>query len=135
MDFIAGSNDSADQPLGHGDMRLFDWYFDGDTPVRHYEAAAESRGVPSPPFKLSRGSAEVFDELIESGGAFVTGRQTYDISGAWGGNGPLPGLPVFVVTHSVPHDVPVRRKRLHLRYRWRRERHHTSESGNAATST
>jgi dihydrofolate reductase len=99
--FIAGSNDGLEQPLGAGGMRLFDWYFDGDTPIRSYQAAAR-RGVPVPPFKLSRSSAEVFETLIESGGAVVTARRTYDTAGAWDGNGPLPGLPVFVVTHTVP---------------------------------
>jgi dihydrofolate reductase len=103
--FIAGPNDGAELPLGEGGMRLFDWYFDGDTPSRYYEAAA-SRGVPVPPFRLSSSSARVFDELVESGGAVVTGRRTYEIAGAWGGNGPVPGLPLFIVTHSVPASVP-----------------------------
>lgn len=48
--FIAGPNDDGDNPLGDGGMRLFDWYFDGDTPSRHYQAAA-NQGVPVPPFK------------------------------------------------------------------------------------
>jgi dihydrofolate reductase len=103
--FIAGPNDGADNPLGDGGMRLFDWYFDGDTPSRPYQDAA-SRGVPVPPFKLSRTSAELFDELIESCGAVVTGRRTYDITNGWGGNGPTPGLPLFIVTHNVPEHVP-----------------------------
>ena len=68
-------------------MRLFDWYFGVDTPIRHYREAA-SRGVSVPPFKLSSSSAEVFEELIESGGAVVTGRRTYDIAGAWGSGRP-----------------------------------------------
>jgi len=103
--FIAGANDRVEQALGEGGKALFDWYFDGDTPIRRYQEAA-GRGVPVPPFKLSRGSAAVFEELIERGGAVVTGRRTYDIAGAWGGNGPLPGLPLFVVTHNVPEQVP-----------------------------
>ncbi len=73
--FIAGANDGAEQPLGDGGMRLFDWYFDGDTPSRPYEAAAR-RGVRVPPFKLSSSSAQVFQDLVESGGAVVTGRRT-----------------------------------------------------------
>jgi dihydrofolate reductase len=95
--FITDSNDGVEQ--------LFGWYFDGDTPIRHYQEA-ESRGVSVPPFQLARSNAEVFEGLIDSGGAVVTGRRTYDISGAWGGNGPLPGLPLFVVTHKVPEHVP-----------------------------
>lgn len=103
--FIAGSDDGGEQPLGDGGMRLFDWYVDGDTPIRRYQEAA-NRGVPVPSFALSSSSAEVFEGLIETGGAAVTGRRTYDIAGAWDGNGPLPGLPVFVLTHSVPDQVP-----------------------------
>jgi dihydrofolate reductase len=103
--FIAGRNDGGAEPLGQGGMRLFKWYFDGDTPIRRYAAAAE-RGVRVPPFTLSSGSAAVFEELVEGGGAVVTGRRTYDIAGAWGGNGPVPGIPVFVLTHRVPDHVP-----------------------------
>jgi hypothetical protein len=64
--FIAGPNDGPDNPLGDGGTRLFDWYFQGDTPSRFYQAAAE-RGVPVPTFKLSPASAEVFDEAVASG--------------------------------------------------------------------
>jgi dihydrofolate reductase len=103
--FIAGPDDGSEQPLGRGGMRLFDWYFDGDRSIRAYQEAAD-RGVPVPAFNLSGSSAEVFEELIESGGAVVTGRRTYDIANAWSGNGPLPGLPVFVLTHTIPHHVP-----------------------------
>jgi dihydrofolate reductase len=103
--FIAGANDGVKNPLGDGGERLFRWYFDGDTPIRKYEEARK-RGVDVPPLKLARASAEVFDELVESNGAAVTGRRTYDIAGAWGGNGPSPGLPLFVVTHKAPEVVP-----------------------------
>jgi dihydrofolate reductase len=103
--FIAGPGDGDEQPLGRGGTRLFDWYFDGDRSIRAYQEAAD-RGVPVPPFKLWSSSAEVFEELIENGGAVVTGRRTYDIANAWGGNGPLPGLPLFVLTHNVPKHVP-----------------------------
>jgi dihydrofolate reductase len=103
--FIAGSNDGADLPLGAGGMRLLQWYFNGDTPSRTYAAAA-ARGVRVPPFKLSSTSAQVFDALLENTGAAITGRRTYDIAGGWGGNGLVPGLPLFVLTHHAPTDVP-----------------------------
>jgi dihydrofolate reductase len=32
--------------------------------------------------------------------------RTYDISEAWGGSGPVPGIPLFVMTHQVPDAVP-----------------------------
>ena len=93
--FIAGPDDGPGQPLGKGGTRLFDWYSDGDTPSRYYES-----------FKLSASSAEVFDAMAGRVGAVISGRRTYDISNAWGGKGPLPGAPLFVLTHRVPQYVP-----------------------------
>jgi dihydrofolate reductase len=60
---------------------------------------------PCRQFKLPA-AAPRFDELVENGGAVVTGRRTYDIADAWGGNGPAPVLPLFVLTHHVPEHVP-----------------------------
>lgn len=93
--YIAGPNDGSELPLGEGGEALFEWYFNGDTPSRYYDR-----------FRLSKRSAEVFDAGIDACGAVVTGRRTYDIAGAWGGDGPVPGLPLFVLTHSVPAEVP-----------------------------
>jgi dihydrofolate reductase len=93
--YIAGPNDGTELPLGEGGAALFEWYFNGDTPSRHNDR-----------FKLSKRSAEVFDAGIDSCGAVVTGRRTYDIAGAWGGDGPVPGRPLFVLTHNVPAEVP-----------------------------
>jgi dihydrofolate reductase len=93
--YIAGPNDGNELPLGEGGEALFEWYFNGDTPSRHYDM-----------FRLSKTSAEVFDAGIDACGAVVTGRRTYDIAGAWGGDGPVPGLPLFVLTHRVPAEVP-----------------------------
>lgn len=93
--FIAGPDDGPEQPLGRGGQRLFRWYFDGDTPSRHY-----------PEFKLSAQSAQFFDEGVSRVGAVISGRRTYEISNAWGGDGPLPGVPLFVLTHQPPAEVP-----------------------------
>src|SRR5262245_11970432 len=84
-----------EHPLGEGGDALFEWYFTGDTPSRHHDR-----------FKLSRSSAELFDSGIDSCGAVVTGRRTYDIARGWGGDGPVPGRPLFVLTHQVPAQVP-----------------------------
>jgi dihydrofolate reductase len=56
--------------------------------------------------KMSAASAAAFDEFIARIGAVITGRRTYDIAGAWEGQGELPGAPLFVVTHHVPDEVP-----------------------------
>jgi dihydrofolate reductase len=68
---------------------------DGDTPSRYNDQV-----------KLSKSSAEFFDAGVDSCGAVVTGRRTYDIARAWGGNGPIHGRPVFVLTHEVPAELP-----------------------------
>jgi dihydrofolate reductase len=93
--YIAGPDDGNQNPLGEGGAALLDWYFTGDTPSRHDER-----------FRLSGPSAQVFDEGISSAGAVVTGRRTYDIANAWNGGGPVPGLPLFVLTHEVPAPLP-----------------------------
>jgi dihydrofolate reductase len=78
-----------------GGERLFDWFRDGGTPSRFYEWM----GMSAP-------SAEFFDSHAARVGAVITGRRTCDISGAWGGSGPLHGVPLFVLTHQVPEGVP-----------------------------
>jgi dihydrofolate reductase len=93
--YIAGPNDGPGTPLGDGGQRLFRWYTDGDT---------ESRFFPG--FKLSAESARVFDEGASQLGSIIAGRRTYEISNAWGGTGPMPGVPLFVLTHTAPEEPP-----------------------------
>ena len=93
--YMAGPDESPEQPLGTGGSRLFDWYSDGDTPSRLY-----------PAFRLSAASAQVFDALADRIGAVVAGRRTYDLVGGWDGHGPVPGAPLFVLTHAAPDPLP-----------------------------
>ncbi|MGO9792902.1 MAG: dihydrofolate reductase family protein [Solirubrobacteraceae bacterium] len=86
--FIAGPDGGA------VDVGLHDWLTDGETPSR-----------VAPRFKMSKPSADFFDEGVSTLGAVVAGRRTYDVSDAWGGRGPMPGLPLFVVTHRAPGSV------------------------------
>jgi dihydrofolate reductase len=95
--FVAGPGDRPDE--------IFEWYFSGDTPIPQYEDAIAG-GAPYPPFRLAADDLHVFQELIDNSGAVVTGRRTYDVSNAWGGYGPHPGVPLFVVTHEAPASVP-----------------------------
>jgi dihydrofolate reductase len=96
--FIAGADDGPGQPLGRNGSRLFDFFTDGDTSSAFYER-----------FRMSAASARFFDTIAGRGGAVISGRRTYDIANAWGGDGPLPGLPVFVLTHTVPDEHPIGR--------------------------
>jgi dihydrofolate reductase len=74
--------------------RVHDWLRDGDTPSQL-----------NPAFTMSAASARFFDEGVGRTGAVIAGRRTYDVSDAWGGRGPMPGLPLFVVTHHIPETV------------------------------
>ena len=91
--YVAGPNDSPENPLGDGGGALFNWYFNGDTEV----------SVPgAPPMKMSKESAAVFGEAVKSLGIMVCGRRMFDIANAWGGT--PPGTPCIVVTHHPPQE-------------------------------
>jgi dihydrofolate reductase len=93
--FIAGPNDGPEAPMGVGGERLLAWYMGGDTEYR----------LPGTEmvFRVSAQTAEYLRETSTTTGALVTGRRTFDITHGWGGGHPL-GVPVFVVTHSVPQQ-------------------------------
>src|SRR4029453_17620823 len=93
--FIAGPNDGPEASMGEGGERLLAWYFGGDTEYR----------LPGTEmmFKVSPQTAEYLRETSATTGALVTGRRTFDLTHGWGGGHPL-GVPVFVLTHSVPQE-------------------------------
>lgn len=93
--FVAGPNDSPQNPLGDGGMRLFDWYFKGD--------AKEEIPSGTGTFKMTKDGAEMIREASRKTGALVTGRRTFEIAGAWGGKHPM-DVPVVVVTHQIPQE-------------------------------
>ena len=84
--FIAGPDQTAEEPLGRGGERLHEWAFGGDA---------------------------TNDSLIEQAGstlgAVITGRVNYEDSlPFWGADGPTGPLrvPVFVVGSSTPTAPP-----------------------------
>jgi dihydrofolate reductase len=81
--FIAGPDDTPDNPGGEGFMRLHDWLLDS--------AGEISR--PSGP------AGELYDE-INASGAVLAGRRTVEQVDHWGGN--HHGVPVFVPSHRPP---------------------------------
>src|ERR1017187_8539168 len=90
--FIAGPNDGPANPLGDGGMRLHDWIW-----------GKKSKRAGVAPGKAATGSnREVFDELISTTGAILTGRRTYDSVNGWGGSHPIHGVPIFVLSKDVP---------------------------------
>lgn len=92
--FVAGPNDSPENGLGDGGDALFNWYFSGDTEIILSEG--------TPPLKVSAQSAKLLKEAVETYGAGVWGRKTFDIAHAWGGH--PPGSPAFIVTHHIPQE-------------------------------
>lgn len=86
--FIAGPNDEVEP-------QIMDWLFSGSTPSAYSDY-----------FRLSPASAKVFDELVSTTGAIITGRRTYDLASGWNGSHPVNNA-VFVVSHTIPKDIPV----------------------------
>jgi dihydrofolate reductase len=88
--YIAGLGES-------GFEHLFKWYANGDVAVPTAKPAMTLQMTPQ--------SADHFRTIGETIGAIVVGRKLFDSTGGWGGNHPM-GLPVVVLSHSVPDGWP-----------------------------
>ena len=95
--FVAGPNQSLENPLGEGGERLHEWMFETAS-WRAQEG--ESGGVDN-------ADSKVLEEVVKNVGAYIMGRKMFgggggpwDISwhGWWGDNPPY-HVPVFVLTH------------------------------------
>jgi dihydrofolate reductase len=56
-------------------------------------------------FRLSEPSARVFDSIARRVGASLAGRNTYDDSDGFGGGGPHPTAPLFVLSHRPAPEM------------------------------
>lgn len=84
--FVKAAGATPEEPLGKGGERLHDWALGGDP-----------------------AGDEILADAVSAAGAFIGGRGTYDDSiRFWGANGPTGSarLPLFIVTHTAPRDVP-----------------------------
>jgi dihydrofolate reductase len=81
--YVTGPEDDADNPMGIGGFRLFNWLDHRQEEGPHGDAYAE--------MMASR--------------AFISGRRTYELANHWGGD-LHGGMPVFVLTHAVPDEPP-----------------------------
>jgi dihydrofolate reductase len=99
--YVAGPNQSPDDPLGKGGERLHEWAF----PTESWRARHGGRGGES------NVDSEVAEEAMSGIGAFIMGRRMFGGGeGAWDeswrgwwGDDPPYHTPVFVLTHH-PRD-------------------------------
>ncbi len=85
--FVRAPGNTPEEPLGAGGQQLHDWAF-----------------VPE-----DTAGRDIGERGVTSLGACVCGRRTYEDSlPFWGANGPTGErrLPLFVITHEPPADVP-----------------------------
>jgi dihydrofolate reductase len=86
--YISGPNES-------GFEHLFKWFGNGEVEV--------PTAKPDMTMRMTPVSAEHWREVMDMSGALVVGRKLFDYTSGWGGLHPM-GVPVVVLTHSVPDD-------------------------------
>jgi dihydrofolate reductase len=95
--YVADSNDGIDE--------VFAWMMNGEVTL--------PSSNPELSFQVSEASAELIREEMETVGAVVSGRRTFDLAGGWGGQHPM-GVPAFVVTHEMPDGWPREGSSVHI---------------------
>ena len=88
--FIAGPNDSVENPLGDGGERIHEWVYD-------LASWRERHGIAG---GRTDTDAEILDEALENTGAVVIGKRMFDVANGWGENPPF-HMPAFVITHDA----------------------------------
>jgi dihydrofolate reductase len=87
--FIAGPGDRIDE--------VFAWMSSGDV-----EVPLPTKTV-MPAFRTDAASAAEIRNTLDTLGAVVTGRRTFDLAGGWSGAHPMGG-PAWIVTHDPPDE-------------------------------
>jgi len=87
--FIAGPNETPDNPLGDDGHRLHQWALTG--------GEVDDSGVPGRPPGVN---GQVVDEFMATG-AVVAGRGTFEPAGGWGGDH-HDGVPIFILSRRDP---------------------------------
>jgi dihydrofolate reductase len=97
--FVAGPNQSTDNPIGEGGMRLHEWAFATESWRRQQGLKGGERSA----------DAEVVDDVVQGVGAYVMGRKMFgggdgpwdETWTGWWGEDPPYHVPVFVLTHHA----------------------------------
>jgi len=104
--FVAGPNQSIENPIGEGGMRLHQWVFETASWREQHGLEAVARTADS----------EVLDEVVQNVGAYVMGRKMFgggegpwdDSWTGWWGDEPPFHTPVFVLTHHSREPLSMR---------------------------
>ncbi|MDQ6818708.1 MAG: dihydrofolate reductase family protein [Actinomycetota bacterium] len=103
--FVAGPNQSLDNPIGEGGICLHEWAFQSASWHRQQGSEGGEPGADS----------DVIDEVVENVGAYIMGRNMFggghgswdqEWSGWWGPDPPY-HTPVFVLTHHPRDPLPM----------------------------
>jgi dihydrofolate reductase len=104
--FVAGPNQSLENPIGEGGMRLHEWIFETESWLRQQGQEGGLRNADS----------QVLDEVASNVGAYIMGRKMFG-GGAgpwdtswrgWWGEDPPYHVPVFVLTHHPREPLVMR---------------------------
>ena len=104
--FVAGPNQSLENPIGEGGMRLHQWMFVTESWLALEGGEGGVRNADS----------EVLDEVMKNVGAYIMGRKMFgggagpwDTSWVgWWGDEPPYHVPVFVLTHHPREPLTMR---------------------------
>ena len=103
--FVAGPNQSLENPLGEGGLSLHDWVFATASWRKVHGHTGGARSVDS----------EVLDEVVQNVGAYIMGRKMFgggtgpwdQTWKGWWGDDPPYHVPVFVLTHHARDPLPM----------------------------
>jgi dihydrofolate reductase len=104
--FVAGPNQSVENPIGEGGMRLHEWAFVTDSWRKQQGLEGGEHSA----------DAEVIDEVSQGVGAFIMGRKMFgggdgpwdETWKGWWGEEPPYHAPVFVLTHHPREPLEMR---------------------------
>ena len=104
--FVAGPNQSPDNPIGEGGMRLHEWVFETASWRQQQGLEGGEHNADS----------QVADEVVQGVGAYIMGRNmfggragTWDKKWTgWWGDEPPYRVPVFVLTHYPRETLSMR---------------------------